>query len=40
MKNILRLFLLVAFVFIGSKVIFSDLDTSNSETKTVAVVNE
>jgi uncharacterized membrane protein YhdT len=40
MKNVLRLILFIALVFVGSKVLFSDFSLEESENKTVAVVNE
>jgi hypothetical protein len=40
MKNLKRIFFLVLLVFIASKVLFSDLDISKSENKTVMVVNK
>ena len=40
MKNILRIFLLIALFFIASKVLFSDFDLSSSKNQTVLAVNE
>ncbi len=40
MKNILRIILLLALIFIGSKVLFSDFSLEKSENKTLAVVKK
>ncbi|MGC6431776.1 MAG: hypothetical protein ACON5F_12100 [Jejuia sp.] len=40
MKNVLRIILLLALVFIGSKVLFSDFNLEKSEDKTVAVLKK
>ncbi|MFD2822328.1 hypothetical protein ACFS5M_01525 [Lacinutrix iliipiscaria] len=38
MKNILRIFLLAALIFVASKVLFSDFSINKSENKTAIVV--
>ena len=40
MKNILRIFLLIALFFVASKVLFSDFELPNSEKQAVLAVNE
>ncbi|WP_262708621.1 hypothetical protein [Hyunsoonleella flava] len=40
MKNVLRIILLLALIFIGSKVLFSDFSLEKSEDKTLAVVKK
>ncbi|WP_262708432.1 hypothetical protein [Hyunsoonleella pacifica] len=40
MKNVLRIILLLALIFIGSKVIFSDFSLEKPEDKTLAVVKK
>ncbi len=40
MKNVLRIILLLALVFIGSKVLFSDFNLEKPENKTLAVVKK
>ena len=40
MKNILRIFLLIALFFIASKVLFSDFELSNTENQSTIAVNE
>ncbi len=37
MKNVVRIFLLIALVVLASKVLFSDFHVSSSENKTVIV---
>lgn len=37
MKNVIRIFLLLALVVLASKVLFSDFHVSSSENKTVIV---
>jgi len=40
MKNVLRIILLLALIFIGSKVLFSDFSLEKPENKTLAVVKK
>lgn len=40
MKNVLRIILLLALVFIGSKVLFSDFSLEKSEDQKVAVLKK
>jgi hypothetical protein len=40
MKNLKRIILLVTLVFFASKVLFSDLETTNTENKLTAIVNK
>lgn len=40
MKNFTRIILLVALVFVASKVLFSDLETTETENKLTAIVNK
>lgn len=40
MKNILRLILFIALVFIGSLVLHSDFNTEKSDNKAIAVVKK
>lgn len=40
MKNLKRIILLIALVFVAGKVLFSDLDISKPENKTMAIVNK
>lgn len=40
MKNLKRIILLIALVFVASKVLFSDFEISKSENRTVAIVNK
>lgn len=40
MKNVKRILLLIALIFLASKVIFSDFEISKSENKTASVARK
>lgn len=40
MKNVLRIILLLALIFIGSKVLSSDFNLEKSDNETIAVLNK
>lgn len=40
MKNLKRIFLLIALIFFASKVLFSDFEIVKTEHKTAVVINE
>ena len=40
MKNVKRILLLIALIFLASKVLFSDFDISKSENNTTAIVSK